>query len=346
MNRFFELNRSVVLLILMALIAVPFFWILYPFWLTIIVGLVFAVSLDPLLNWLERKLKTQSNWALVLLVVGLLILITLPFALVLVKGSQALWLLLQSYTTPESIEKLKAYQADLLQRLEVLKDYGFDPTSFQDTFWTASEKAGTILTAKLGTTLSQIPETILLLLVLILSIISFLMMRRDAVNAVDGTTWISPEGKRKLVSTFSSCCRSVVMSTIVTGAIQATLTTVGAWIFTDYSGLLVFFITFVLSFIPIIGAGPVSLVMSIIAFAQGEVGKGTGLLVFFAVISVADNVIRPWLVAGTTRIPSIWALLCTLGALITLGLPGLLIGPLIGALAVELLPILADEFRS
>lgn len=330
---------------MMAALVIPFLWILKPFWLTIILGLVFAISLAPVLGWLERRMKTTSSWALVLMLVVLTMIVIVPFALILLKGVQALWINMQKLTTPESLDTLRGYQTELLSKLEVLKDYGLDPDSFQTSFWSTAQKVGTIATSKLGETLTQIPESILLFFVLVLSVISFLLMRREAANKVDKVTWISPAGRQKLVEKFVSCCRSVVVSTLVTGALQATITTIGALIFTHHNGLLIFFITFVLSFIPIIGAGPVSLVLAILAFTQGEIGNGIGLMVFFAVTSVADNIIRPWLLSGSAEIPAIWALFCTIGAVVTFGLPGLFLGPLIGALTIELVPILADEYQ-
>jgi predicted PurR-regulated permease PerM len=345
MNRFFEINKSFVLVFLMLALLIPFIWILLPFWLTIILGLVFAISLSPILTWLERRLKTTSNWALVLMLALLTMIVLVPFGLVLLKGIQVLWIRLQELTNQSSLDAIKNYQSELLSKLELLKEYGIDPASLQNTFWAGLEKGGTLLTTKLGQTLTQIPESVLLFFVLILSTISFLLMRREAVSYIKKMTWISSLNREKLIMKFIGCCRSVVVSTVVTGALQATITTVGALIFTDYSPLLIFFITFVLSFIPIVGAGPVSLVMSIITFTQGEIGNGVGLLIFFAVTSVADNIIRPWLLAGSTEIPSIWALFCTIGAVVTFGLPGLFIGPLVGALTIEIIPILADEYK-
>ncbi len=345
MNRFLQLNKPIVLVLLMACLAGPFLWILKPFWLTIILGLVFAISLAPFLGWLERRMKTTSHWALVLLLVGLTTIIIVPFGLVLIKGTQALWLYLQYLTSQESLDMFKSYQINFVSHLEILKNYGLDPISFQDSLWSASQKAGEILTSRLGDTLTRIPESILLFFVLVLSIVSFLMMRRPALAITQELTWLSPEGRDRLISKFLGCCRSVVASTIVTGALQATLTGIGAAIFTSHNALLVFFITFVLSFVPIVGASPVSLVLAVIAFVNGHIGNGIGLLVFFSIISITDNILRPWLLSGSTRMPPIWALFCTVGAVFTFGLPGLFIGPLIGALTLELIPILAEEYQ-
>lgn len=148
----------------------------------------------------------------------------------------------------------------------------------------------------------------------------------------------------KLLVAFKGCCRTVILSSFVTGFAQALLTTIGAAIFTNADSVLIFSVTFLLSFVPVIGAGPVSLILAISAFADSNWGSGAGLLVFSAVSSVLDNILRPFLLAGTTKIPSIWALFCTIGAVLVFGLPGLFIGPLTGALTFDLLPILLDEY--
>ncbi len=173
MNRFLELNKSLVLSLMMASLVIPFIWILQPFWLTIILGLVFAVSLEPVLSFLEKRLKTTSNWALVLMLITLTVLVIVPFALVLVKGIKSLWLQLQRLTTPESLEILKGYQSNLLSHLSRFESFGFDQQIVEDSLWSTGQKAGTLATGKLGEILTQIPESFMTFLVLILSIISF-----------------------------------------------------------------------------------------------------------------------------------------------------------------------------
>jgi predicted PurR-regulated permease PerM len=345
MNYFIEKNRPLILSCLLLGTVLPIVWILSPFFLTLVLGLVFAVTLAPLVGWVEQQLKTRSNWPLSLVLASLLTILVIPFGLILIKGTQLFWVFLQNHTTPEAIERLKSYQLRMLEQLESLKELGLDPSSLQETGWSTVQKLGSLLTAQIGTVLSRIPETFLLFFVLILSVVAFLLMRRQAIDVIQATTLVSPQGKAKLMTAFQNCCRSVVVSTLVTGALQAGLTTVGAWLFTDHEGLLIFFITFLLSFVPIIGAGPVSLVMGVEALLDGRVGPGIGLMIFFALISVSDNVLRPWLLSSATRLPPIWGLLCTLGAFATIGLPGLFIGPLVGALTVEILPILFAEFE-
>lgn len=345
MNQFFETHRQTVLLTLMALLAGPFLWVLMPFWITIILGLVFSVVLEPAHTWLERKMKGHSNWAMAILLTAVTFLCVLPFGLVLVKGANIFFNQLKNLGQPESLERIKGYQEMVVQRMEPLRQYGVDPSMIQDQVWSTAQKAGGFLTNTVGNAVAQIPETLLLLFVLILSMVSFLSMKYGFKKAAMETRWLSPEGRVALIVKFKNCCKSVMVSTFVAGFAQSVLTTVGAIIFTDYDWVLIFFITFLLSFIPVIGAGPVSFVLGLAAFAQNDWGNGIGLLVVSGLTGVLDNILRPVLLSGTTEIPSIWALFCTLGAIIMLGLPGLFIGPLIGSLTIELIPVLMDEYK-
>lgn len=344
MNQFLKTYRRIVLLVLMAAVAFPFVWILKPFWITIVLGLVFAVSLSPALDRISRVLKGRQGLALFALLSGLILLFVIPFGITLIKGTKILRETLMKYNNQASLQQLKDYQADLLSRLKSLEEYGLDTQILNDQLWSMAEKAGGFLTSILSDTVSQVPQMILLFFVLLLSIISFLLMRNDFEKTLTKIDWISEEGIKRLVGTFVGCSRSVVLSSFITGFAQALLTALGAVIFTDHQFLMIFFITFLLSFIPVIGAGPVSLVLGLVAFGQSDWGNGIGLMVVCGVASVLDNILRPLLLAGNTQIPSIWALFCTIGAILVFGLPGLFVGPLIGALAFELIPILADEY--
>ena len=344
MNQFLKTYRHPVILFLMASVAFPFVWILKPFWITIVLGLVFAVALDPALVFFERLLKGRTKLALMTLLTSMTLLFIIPFGLTLIKGTKVLRENLEKYNNQESIEQIKQYQASLLSRFNSLNEYGIDTEVINEQLWGIAQKAGGMVTGVVSNTVAEIPQLLLLFFVLTLSMISFLLMKATFEKTVASIEWLSQEGLNRLTTTFVSCCRSVVISSFVTGLAQAFLTALGALVFTDYQFLLVFFITFLLSFIPVIGAGPVSLVMGLIAISDSNWGAAIGLFIVAGVASVLDNILRPLLLAGTTQIPSIWALFCTIGAIIVFGLPGLFVGPLIGALAFELIPILADEY--
>jgi predicted PurR-regulated permease PerM len=64
------------------------------------------------------------------------------------------------------------------------------------------------------------------------------------------------------------------------------------------------------------------------------------------VVGVSDYVIRPRLVRGEAKVPSIVTLAALLGGVEVLGLQGLLVGPVLMALAFAVLQLYAVETRA
>ena len=64
------------------------------------------------------------------------------------------------------------------------------------------------------------------------------------------------------------------------------------------------------------------------------------------VVGVSDYIIRPRLVRGEAKVPSIVTLAALLGGVEVLGLQGLLVGPVLMALAFAALQLYAAETRA
>lgn len=95
------------------------------------------------------------------------------------------------------------------------------------------------------------------------------------------------------------------------------------------------------SFLPAVGTaivwGPVSLIFA----AQGEYLKAGGLaLVGIFVISMVDNILRPLIIGGRTKMPTIIIFFTVLGGIKFFGLLGLIMGPLVFALFFTIFDIM------
>ncbi|MDA8082589.1 MAG: AI-2E family transporter [Nitrospiraceae bacterium] len=96
------------------------------------------------------------------------------------------------------------------------------------------------------------------------------------------------------------------------------------------------------SFLPAVGTaiiwGPASLVFLI----QGAYLKAIGLvLVGVFVISMVDNILRPLIIGGRTKMPTIIIFFTVLGGIKFFGLLGLIMGPLVFALFLTIFEILS-----
>ena len=91
---------------------------------------------------------------------------------------------------------------------------------------------------------------------------------------------------------------------------------------------------------PAIVWGPVAIYL----FATGAIWQGAVVIASgVMVIGLADNVLRPMLVGRDTGIPDWLVLVTTLGGIELLGLSGIVVGPVVGALFLTGWQILTEQ---
>ena len=101
------------------------------------------------------------------------------------------------------------------------------------------------------------------------------------------------------------------------------------------------------SFVPAIGVVLVVLPVGIGLFLVGSTGHAIFELAWGAVlvIGVCDYVIRPRLVRGERKVPSLITFAALFGGIEVLGLVGLIVGPVVMALALSILRLYGEETR-
>jgi predicted PurR-regulated permease PerM len=192
-----------------------------------------------------------------------------------------------------------------------------------------------------------LPTMVIFLLIMILCTYSFLKNGINVRHFFQSLTGFSDDKMSDLTDIFIRNSRQVYMSNIVTGGVQSLIvaTGVASLGFADF--FLVFFVTLILSFIPVVGASPVAFLFSFLAFLKDNTTASIILLVLGSFTGVVDNFLRPWLASfGESRIPPIVAFVCVIGGALMFGFPGLFIGLLIGSIAYDTLPIFWKELDS
>lgn len=164
----------------------------------------------------------------------------------------------------------------------------------------------------------------------------FLHGRRMAahVRAV-GERFAGPRA-RELLVVVGTTVKGVIYGLIGTALAQALLAGIGFWIAGVPQALLLGFLTFALSFVPI---GP-PLVWGSVALwflIQGAIWwsifvAAWGLLL----VSSVDNVIRPYVLGKTNNLPVLLGLFGLLGGVIAFGFIGIFLGPTLLAVAYSL----------
>lgn len=141
--------------------------------------------------------------------------------------------------------------------------------------------------------------------------------------------------RRDLFEKFATVVRATVKGSIVVAIVQGFVGGVAFAIIGVPAALLWGVVMGVFALVPAVGTGLVWVPFTIYLLATGSVWQGVTLgLTGFFVISSVDNILRPMLVGGDTRMPDYVVLISTLGGISLLGFGGIVVGPMIAALFI------------
>jgi predicted PurR-regulated permease PerM len=149
------------------------------------------------------------------------------------------------------------------------------------------------------------------------------------------TRWLG-ESARGYILAVGVTVRAVVFGIVLTALAQGVLAGMGYWVAGVAAPVLWGVITALVSLIPFVG--PVVWIgLSLGLLAHGEAQAALGLFLWGAlVVSWVDNLIRPLVISGPTRIPFLLVFLGVLGGLDAFGLIGLFLGPVLLAVSVAI----------
>jgi predicted PurR-regulated permease PerM len=161
---------------------------------------------------------------------------------------------------------------------------------------------------------------------------------------------IMPLDPARTDSMFSEL-RGVINATMISGVvialIQGFLGGLIFWIVGIKSALFWGAVMALLSIIPLLGAFIIYLPAGIILMISGEPTKGLIIILFGSVVvSQVDNFLRPYMVAGGTRMHPLMLFLSMTGGIALFGLVGIIVGPLIAAAFVTILEVFEFEISS
>jgi predicted PurR-regulated permease PerM len=101
-----------------------------------------------------------------------------------------------------------------------------------------------------------------------------------------------------------------------------------------------------LSLLPVVGAWPVWVPAAIWLFVTGEIGRGILLAAICGGIAgTVDNVLRPVLLSGRSRLGGLPVFISVLGGIAAFGMIGFILGPIVFAMALAVFDVYARQPR-
>ncbi len=188
-------------------------------------------------------------------------------------------------------------------------------------------------------------RTLLGLIVMIVSIYFFLLDGPKMIDSVIAFIPLDADHTQQLFSRFVNVSRAIVTATLVSAVVQGILAGIAYRVAGLDSIFLLMSLTMLLAMIPFVGAVSVWLPCCLWLFFQHEnTVAAIGLGIFgTAIISQADNVIKPYVLHGQSNLHPLLALLSVLGGVQALGPVGIVVGPMAVAFLQTLLTMVRTE---
>jgi len=325
--------------ILFFALGIPFVLIFVPFFVPILMATLFALGLEPL--WSRAQLKQGGKKYFSLILIGAWFLfIFLPFVFVSLKAVRAIeGLAAGGAKDSQFFQSVFKFWDKTQHSVEsVLSRVGVDSSLLPSQEEILNRI--TPVTVKFATNfLAALPELGLSILIFFAMVFVLVTNGKLIKKSFLSLQLLPDQEVNHIIAALQTGCLNVLSSTLIIGAIQALIVAIGSLIFGFHEFFLIFIITFVLSFIPVIGAAPVAFFLATASFLMGENGSAVGLLVIAIIAGSIDNILKPYIFSSEDEgLNPIVALIGIIGAIVIFGLPGLLLGPLLLQVGMRLLP--------
>lgn len=344
MSNFLRNKELGIKIFLFFILTAAFLYINTPFLLPMILAGVFALGLNNAINTVCKLTKLKSQVVIPLTLLTGLGLLWAPLSLaiyrvVVLAGKP------QMIETDQIVQQVHSLKDFTLRNIQKISDWtGMDlanPT--RDVLENLLKKSGEWFFNYSSHIVGQFPSTLLSSFVFLLFLYLYLIKAKEIKNQTLKYSPFNGELTDNFIEILKKSCSVTLFSTLVVGLTQASIIGLGSLIFGEGDFWLVLTITFIISFIPVIGAAPMGFLLALLAFLGDRLGATIGLTVVALIAGSIDNFLKPLLMSGTTNVSPIVGFTCVIGAVMMFGLPGLLLGPVIMNLFIGIAPILLDS---
>jgi predicted PurR-regulated permease PerM len=305
--------------------------IIYPFASALLFAAVLAGALHPWQERLSARFKGRRQLAAALLTLAVLVLLVVPVATVtvslgrqVVEGIGFVRDALREGGLPALVEKLPPSLRGLGDRVLAQLPHGQE--QIQELAGNQTGRAAAAVGGILRAT-----SSILFQIAMMLVGLFFLLV--DGPTLVAWIGRITPLGRERtleVLSDFRNVSVAVLVSSVATAGVQSVVAFVGYLIARVPQPLFFAAVTFVIAFIPALGATSVTLLVSLLLLASGH----TKAAIFLAawgifLVGFSDNIVKPLLMRGRMEVHGAVIFFALLGGLAAFGPVGLIAGPLV-----------------
>ncbi len=179
---------------------------------------------------------------------------------------------------------------------------------------------------------------------LIIALLTMFFLLKDGEQLLEPVCDLVPLARErtiKVMQHMATTVRSVFVGVVLVSCIQGALAGIAYAIVGVPAPLLWAVITTFLCMVPLLGAPFGYVPLSIMLFSQGKIWQGVFLLAWgFGLVSTIDNILRPILIGGATKLHPMAVFFALIGGSLVMGPVGLMAGPMCLSLLMGVIEIL------
>jgi predicted PurR-regulated permease PerM len=338
------------------LLLIGCFLVMQPFLTALAWAFVLVFSLWPLQRRLTTRLRGRRTLAAMVMTTAIAVVLVLPTLLIVVQladdaraigGATKEWVASGPPAPPAWVRRLPlvgrpvaTYWQDLADDAARLLNRTPSPDGEVPMGQT---KLGQALAALFAWGRTWVPAAGLAIVngvaQIILSVLLTFFIFRDGEALADRLNVtvrrIAGERGTRLTEVAGSTVRGVVYGILGTAFVQGTMAGVGFLIAGVPGAVLLGFLTFILSAVPI-GPPLVWVPAALWLFHRGQTGWGVFMIIWGLAVSTVDNVVKPLIISRGSATPFILILFGVLGGALAFGFIGVFLGPTLLAVAYSL----------
>lgn len=337
------------ILILVFLVIVGCYLVFRPFITEILMAAVLATIFYKPYTALVKVFKGRQNIAALLMCLLLVSLVILPSIKLVVYGAEK-----SVVAYNETVDFFKDHSVNDLLNSNIVKKtplrylninkYTLQNKTFQDAVLTAAKNSSAWLLDGATDIVKGTTSFLFSLLLIILTMFFFFVDGKKMLIHLMHLSPLPDKYDKEIFDKFRDVSYSTIVATFAASLSQGIAGAIGFAI-VGFPVFLAFILITLFSLLPYLGSAIFYIPVGIYYLCIGEIWQGIFVIAWgFLIIGTIDNVVRAFMIKGKAQINPIFVFFSILGGLTIFGFWGVVIGPLIVALAVTIFHIYELEF--
>ncbi|MFH0874554.1 MAG: AI-2E family transporter [archaeon] len=319
------------------------FMLIKPFAIYLLFAITIVLILNPLYKRIVAIIKNKTFSALIMLFFSILIII-IPFLFVINSLINE---------APKVISMIRTSNFFTVEFIQETSDFVDATTGIEFDLRSAIQSIIYYMLNSAKNFLFALPNAILGIFIMFFSMFYLFKEGEELASYVRKCLPYPNTNKEAIIEKIKGITRGILYGHIITALAQGIIACIGYYIFGLNAPFFLGVLTTFFAVIPFIGPAfvyiPASLSLIVNAISTEQLPmavRGIGLLIYgIAVISTVDNIIKPKIISDHSKIHPLIIIFGVLGGFQLLGFIGLILGPIIFAVFIELLALYQEDLK-